>query len=162
MFRKFSAIAFLLVMTMVITLKHPVLGYCMCLDAYFTGGCACQSSMSASLKPTKSTDDDSDSNTSCCGSCASIVETQEPDTPPEPCDDCVKQLIVDVGQFHWQSSDNLPSDTETLLPAQPTFWTKIQTSHTAFYTPTAIRGDPPPDLARCDLPIFLMHSVFRL
>ncbi len=42
MIRKLTAVMFLMVMALLITLKNPVLGYCLCLDAYFTGDCVCQ------------------------------------------------------------------------------------------------------------------------
>lgn len=168
MLRKFTAISFLLVMTMVITLKHPVLGYCMCLDAYFTGDCSCQ----VALMDTSATASDQSTPPPkpCCSSCTSEAASQKPDTPttstqstePAPCDDCVKQLVVDVGQFYWQSLDDVPSDTETLIVPHPVQPEKTASPPIVFRASTAIRGDPPPDIVGYKRPIYLRHSVFRL
>lgn len=172
MFRKFSALAFLLVMAVVITLKHPVLGYCMCLDAYFTGDCSCQAASASSVDSASTTDQPKPCCTSCASKSASQVAEKPADvtsdsrstaTQPDPCDDCVKQLIVDVGCFHWQHSDDIPSDTEVLLPSMATVEKQTSKSPALFSPTTAIRGDPPPpDVVRYDLPLFLRLAVLRL
>ena len=165
MFRKFSALALLLVMTTIITLQHPVLGYCLCLDAYFTGDCNCQIVLSAS----ETAEDHSTETTAngCCASCNSQAKlASTPSALPKalspPCTDCIKSLILDVGCFHWDSMDHAPDASEAAksmaMPAQ------IDDSpFTAdFFAPTAIRGDPPPVVQCSNLPIYLRLGVLRL
>jgi len=156
--------AFILVMTMVITLKHPVLGYCLCLDAYFTGDCKCQfEKADQAVKPTA--DESSSSNcASCCG--VETVAKNQPTTekkPIIPCDDCVKQLVVEVGDYAWSGSDQLPANSEFPIPHLPfTLEDLSWSAHLTFYSPMSIRGDPPPGLHDSDIPHYLSHSVMRL
>lgn len=153
-------------MTMVITLKHPVLGYCLCLDAYFTGDCKCQLEQAAKPTDQPTTAEASSSKcTSCCGTEAADHKktTTEKQKPTEPCDDCVKQLIVDVGDYVWHGSDQLPVASEFTIP--PFSYSIIELSspsNLAFYSPVSIRGDPPPGLHDSDIPHYLSHSVMRL
>lgn len=161
MFRKFTALAFILVMAMVITLKQPVLGYCLCLDAYFTGDCQCQAEQA--IKPTAHASAPSNCS-SCCGT--DTVNNNQPPTekkPSIPCDDCVKQLVVDVGDYVWHGSDQLPTNSEFPIPHIP-FATKdlSWSSNLTFFSPLSIRGDPPPRLHDSDIPHYLSHSVMRL
>ena len=158
---------FILVMAMVITLKHPVLGYCLCLDAYFTSDCKC--SFEQAAKP--SVNESTPSNcSSCCGTEAADnhqatteKNTSNPPNSSVPCDDCVKQLVVEVGDYVWHGSGQLPASSEFPIPNTP-FATKdlSWTSNLTFYSPLSIRGDPPPRLHDSDIPHRLSHSVMRL
>jgi hypothetical protein len=150
---------FMLVMALVVTLKHPVLGYCLCLDSYFTGDCVCQSEEA----PTTS-----DSLTTfCCSSCeaneAAVVETDSESIPgiPTPCDDCTEHLNVDVGDFVWHSSDQVPDNAETLIPF-PAYLatTTLQIPTVPVGTTMQIRGSPP--IRWQNIPIYLRHSVLRI
>jgi hypothetical protein len=155
MFRKCTALAFMLVMTLLITLKHPVLGYCLCLDSYFTGDCVCQAEKK-SADPTAKQD-------SPCPSCCSTSEAENnEDIPaPTPCDDCTEHLLVDVGDFVWNVSDDVPSDTETFL-LTPTFdLCSVQLPLASLHTTASARGDPPPG-QNDGVPIYLRHRVLRL
>lgn len=179
MFRQFTAIAFMAVMTLLITLKHPVLGYCICLDAYFTGACQCQSQ---STNPADSSNlvrlsqFPRTSCKSCCtsktdkksvssiGSPLSSDESAQSRSENTPCDDCVKQLVVDVGDYHWQSSGDLPDAAESVI--QPV---SFQSAYHPWLCQQTIldgsmssRGDPPPGVHHSDIPHRLEHSVFRL
>jgi hypothetical protein len=167
MFRKFTAMTFILVMAMVITLKHPVLGYCLCLDAYFTSDCKCQFEQAEqAAKP--SVNESTPSNcSSCCGTEAvdnhQATTEKNPSDSSLPCDDCVKQLVVEVGDYVWHGSGQLPANSEFPIPNIP-FATKhlSWSSNLTFYSPMSIRGDPPPGLHDSDIPHYLSHSVMRL
>jgi hypothetical protein len=164
MYRKFTAMAFILVMAMAITLKHPVLGYCLCVDAYFTGDCQCQAEQAA--KPT--VNESSSSNCANCCGVETVAKNQpatenKPSTSSLPCDDCVKQLVVEVGDYVWHGSDQLPADSEFPIPHLPFALADLSwSSHLTFYAPMSIRGDPPPGLHDSDIPHYLSHSVMRL
>lgn len=170
MIRRFTAFTFLLVMALTITLKHPVLGYCMCLDSYFTGACECQV-VTVTVKVTESPESSADANCpSCCSasSCETSSESIECSDISEesaPCDDCVKQLVIDVGEFIWHGSDKLPIDVATTLPPtlllSPEF-DLLLAANFSYYTPMSIRGDPPLGIYHSDLPHYLSHSVMRL
>ena len=165
--RKILAIAFMLVMTLLITLKHPVLGYCLCLDAYFTGDCTCQSAELAPAATKKLSN-------SCCASCAETTQqdqtTQNTESAPAqpavskvPCDECTEYFNLDVGDFLWASSDQIPADSEWLTlntPAYPQSTTVVMSP--SFYTAAPIRGDPPPGTLSDSIPRYLRHAELRL
>ena len=157
MLHKFTAIAFFCVMTLLVTLKHPVLGYCFCVDAYFTGDCVCQldkETQATTLEPT--------CPSGCCASVLTDNSSENHSESQKPCDDCTTHLFVDVGDFVWHSSVDVPSDTE--LPYTPVL-TAIETmwvGHGSFPMPDSIRGDPPPLICQYSSPIYLRHRVLRL
>ncbi|MCP5536174.1 MAG: hypothetical protein H7A51_08045 [Akkermansiaceae bacterium] len=158
MLRKCTAISFLMVMIMLIALKHPVLGYCLCLDAYFTGDCVCQHETRPSAKRLGSAPTCPD----CCPD-QSQGNTDTPREPSEPCDDCTAHLTVDVGDFVWDNSNDTPADTgSTILP--PLAYAEPATAHPAAVIDyrKPIRGDPPPYPTVSKVPLFLRHSVMRL
>lgn len=152
MLRKVSAVTFMLVMAMVITLKHPVLGYCLCLDTYFAGNCVC-----APTGPTAE-------NTGCHG-CCSTSET-EGNQAPEPCEDCTNPLSIDTGDFVWDGSHKIPSENSSENPANTLLFSTEQSLTFQELTDAhmAIRGSPPPiDITlSTSVPIYLRHSVLRL
>lgn len=159
MLRKTTALSFMVVMTLLITLKHPVLGYCLCLDTYFTGGCVCEEQKPVTTNPSSDL-----SPTSCCSSCENTPREQTPDTPtaPGPCDDCTEHLSIDVGDFVWHSSCDIPSDSET--DAKPTAFDhdEAQQRQTIAQTAQPIRGDPPPVIRTGNTPMYLRYGVWRL
>jgi len=141
---------------MLITLKHPVLGYCLCLDAYFAGDCVCQTEEAPAV---------SDLLTSCCPSCQAneMAETNSESVPsvPVPCDDCTEHFNVDVGDFVWQSTDQVPDNAQTLIPFPAYLATAtLHTPSVSVGTTMQIRGSPP--LRWQNIPIYLKHSVLRL
>jgi len=159
MSRKISAIAFMLVMTLLITLKHPVLGYCLCLDAYFTGDCTCQT--------VQQTTTIQDPVAPCCASCA--AETQADPTSQDeagekaPCDECTHYFNLDVGDFLWDGSDQVPAGLETLALNTPAYPPSIVLAYSPrFSTAAPIRGDPPPETLIDSVPLYLRHLVLRL
>ena len=83
MLRRSTALSFMLVMTLLITLKHPVLGYCLCIGEYVSMDCACE----VEIKPV-------------CTNCDSPSCNTE---TPSPCDDCFSGLNIDVGDFVWEN-----------------------------------------------------------
>ena len=143
---------FMLVMALLITLKHPVLGYCMCLDSYFSGDCVCQ------VEETKS--NDTSPSSGCCASCETDTSQESP-TAPTPCDDCTEHLNVDVGDFVWQITDPVPDNAQTLIPF-PTYLTSsdLHVPSNPVGTTMQIRGSPP--LRWQNIPLYLRHSVLRL
>ncbi len=151
MFRKTTAVMFIAVMAMLIALKHPVLGYCLCLDSYIAGDCVCEVEKPAT---------DSASHDSSCNTCCSETESHN-DPASSPCDDCTQHLMVDVGDFVWQVSDKIPSDTETLLPPHDFDLRSVQLPLASLHTTAPARGDPSPGLTG-RTPIYLRHSVLRL
>ncbi len=149
MLRKISAVIFMLVMAMVITLKHPVLGYCLCLDTYFAGNCLCQSAVPT---PEQST----------CQGCCSTSDTSE-DNIPTPCDDCMQSLSIDTDDFVWDNSYKISSEHGSPAPffATNQFLTWRELAGTAI----AIRGSPPSEEdhpLRNRAPIYIRHSALRL
>ena len=163
MLRKITAVIFMLVMALLITLKHPVLGYCLCLDAYFTGDCVCQVEKPAAPAVSQ---DSASTCPSACANCALQVENEnsvDTDSQPLPCDDCTKHLNLDVGDFVWQSTAYVPADTGFWLPLPAAFAPDaVQFSLVLKDTPMSIRGGPPPGLIDDGLPLYLRHSVLRL
>lgn len=160
MFRKFTALAFLSVMTLLIALKHPVLGYCLCLDAYFTGGCVCQTAKLEKQQVSR-TDTAKPGCPGCCSPPAAEQTPQSPADPQDPCDDCTKHLSIDVGDFVWSVSDGVPDTPECQLPAVVCRPTDFPRSGSAAYAPASARGAPPPFLAQ-STPLHLRHCVLRL
>lgn len=158
MLRKTSAVLFLLVMTLVITLKHPVLGYCLCLDAYFTGDCICETTKNATSAP---------ASTACQGCCSTNDHAEY--VTPVPCGDCTKQLSIDTGDFVWNGSDISP-DSETSGISDPGAFSTgdyFCVSQTTPFMSGPIRGDPPPVthiplLSSQSLPLYLKLAVLRL
>lgn len=165
MFRKLSAVMFMLVMALLITLKHPVLGYCICLDAYFTGDCVCETQKKESVSTLKNGESP---HPQCCSNC--ITDESETDSSsatnnPSPCDDCTKHLNIDVDDFVWNASDQLPSDANDFPSLASNFSDQgAELPTTSVDTALPIRGDPPPELVQydTDLPLYLRHSVLRL
>jgi len=157
MLRKTTAVTFMLVMTLLITLKHPVLGYCLCLDSYFAGDCVCQAEETPVTSDIMST--------SCCSSCQAneVAEADSEPIPtvPSPCDDCTEHLNVDVDDFVWESTDQVPDNAETLIPF-PAYLatTTLQIPNVPIGTTMQIRGSPP--FRWQNIPIYLRHSVLIL
>ncbi len=159
MLRKTTAVMFMLVMALVVTLKHPVLGYCLCLDSYFAGDCVCQAEEVPAVSDIVTT--------SCCSNCQAneVAETETDSTTvpgaPTPCDDCTEHLNVDVGDFVWHSTDQVPDNGETFIPF-PAYLatTNLQVPSASVGTTMQIRGSPP--LRWQNIPIYLRHSVLRL
>lgn len=144
MFRKSSALMFMLVMTLLIALKHPVLGYCLCSDAYITSSSSCFSN-----------------EASPCSGCSEI----KTNVAPEPCTDCVEHFSIDVDDFLWEASDDSTDTTKRVelpLVQYPSFDNIARNAY--IYSPTAIRGDPPPGVNENDIssPILLRLGVFLL
>ena len=146
-------------MTMVIALKHPVLGYCLCLDSYFTGDCVCQADQERSITT-------NDSPAQCCGDCATDVtqkSTASTAAESDPCDGCTQHLKVAVDDFVWQNSHDTPSDTSQPIVDQSQYFHETVKFHEAsYYSPVSIRGDPPPGWHHSELPLYLRHAELRL
>ena len=177
MLRKTTAMIFMLVMAMLITLKHPVLGYCLCLDSYFTGDCVCQVEKSQSTHSSVGNDNStangkSDSPCPTCCATSEIAECSSnsitdgnQDAPVEstPCDDCTEHFNIDVGDYVWHSSDKVPLNTEMVVAIPYNFAVQeLKIPSGSFYSPMSIRGDPPPGLHNTDIPLYLRLSVLRL
>lgn len=150
-------------MTMLITLKHPVLGYCLCLDSYFAGDCVCENETSPTISGI-------DTKQSCCSSCGESSSQGEFEAPivsspttVDPCDGCTEHWNVDVGEFVWNHSDDTPAAPEFLEPPvaifadEAIFDTLKQVASVA-----PIRGDPPPRLRNTTIPLYLRHAEMRL
>lgn len=149
----------MLVMTLLITLKHPVLGYCLCLDAYFANNCLCLPEK-ATHKPTPASKPAYQEN--CCSSTTASTEISP--EKQEPCEDCVELLALDVGDFVWKNTSPSPSDTEFhhLLPPAAFADKYLSPATASEHSVAAIRGSPPPDLYSGMPPLYLRHSVLRL
>ncbi|MBK1830832.1 hypothetical protein JIN77_08855 [Verrucomicrobiaceae bacterium R5-34] len=158
--RKISAVAFMLVMTLLITLKHPVLGYCLCLNSYFTGDCTCEVVQTSQTAP---------SGANCSSCCTDDHGIESIDIAKmTPCDDCTQRLDLNVGDFVWNTTVQLPSDDQDQFNdlTQPNTDPLLLAS---IFSPghAPIRGDPPPLAALASepyqgFPIYLRHSVLRL
>ncbi len=180
MFRRCSAVFLLMVMTLFITLQHPVLGYCYCLNTYFTGSCTCQ----AVKQVTRAAANDADSAmeqapASGCLSCCSgsenksslttsdpeAVVTSQSAAPLEPCDDCVESLVVDVGYYIWNASGKVPAEHQ-IQPEGPNPFHFITLSfqQRPQFVPHGLRAIPPPErpLIASSVPLFIDQCVFRL
>ncbi len=161
MFRQFTAVVFLLVMALLIILKHPVLGYCLCLDAYFTGDCVCQVEQAA---PAAASENLAPRCPDCCAQACTDDEQEAPSPKdPVPCDDCTKHLNVDVGEFVWHGSDKVPTDHGPWAPL-PALLAPDVTRFADVWPdiPTSIRSGPPPGMIGHDPPLYLRLSVLRL
>ena len=154
MFRKITASVFLIVMALLIALKHPVLGYCLCIDSYFAGNCACQ----AEQPVTTALD-----NATCPGCCPSGASGL---TAPEfaeqsPCSVCEEVLMVDVGDFIWHGGNEMPEGGESVATS-PAIADAASVLPKAYVKAAmSARGDPPPIL-RAGMPLYLRHSILRL
>lgn len=162
MLRKTSAATFLIVMTLLIMLKHPVLGYCFCMDTYFASDCDCACELVE--KPKAQPTDTSD----CCesGSCpmSSPSDSEEaPCNPESPCDNCTKHVSIDVGDFLWQNSSEVPSDTELWVAITPLVPADLDFADTSLPASISIRGKPPiVDCLAYSIPLYLRLGVLRL
>jgi len=154
MFRKTSATVLLLVMTMIITLQHPVLGYCICIDDFFTADCACE----VEPAPPKQI---SSCSTDCCES-SEMTEQQL----PSPCDDCNESLTIETGDFLWANANQFtPDNSEEVIDSSPILPSDELLSWQSLTAGAIqIRGSPPPDYSPqpSRLPIYLKHQAFRL
>ncbi len=152
---------FLLMMALLIILKHPVLGYCLCLDSYFTGDCSCQVEQAT---PAAASETSTPSCPNCCDeACANRLQEAPSPKDPAPCDDCKKHLNVDVGEFVWQGSDNIPTDNNSWVPLPASFAPDAEQFPVVLIdTPVSIRSGPPPGMIGDDLPLYLRLSALRL
>ncbi len=154
MFRKASATVLLLVMAMIITLQHPVLGYCVCIDDFFTAGCACE----AEPAPPKQV---SSCATDCCKSNGAAEQKS-----PSPCDDCNESLTVETSDFLWVNANEFtPDNSEQAIDSTPILPSDQLLSWQSLTAGAIqIRGSPPSDhcLQPSRLPIYLKHQAFRL
>lgn len=152
MLRKTLAITFMMLMTLLITLKHPVLGYCLCLNSYFAGDCC-------SIQEV-------DQPAPCSGCCSEVESTAHLATEPQkPCGDCAEILNIDVGDFVWNASNQLPdANQDSNTPPSIDFSNTLSAqAHQLAAAP--IRGSPPSgnlELYPQKLPLYLRHSVLRL
>lgn len=159
--RQFTAVVFLLVMALLVILKHPVLGYCFCLDSYFTGDCICQVEKAT---PAAVAEKSTPPCPNCCAeACANVGQEAPSPKDPVPCDDCTKHLNVDVGDFVWQGSDKVPADNGSWLPLPASFAPDVEPFPVVLIDiPLSIRTGPPPGMIGDDLPLYLRLSVLRL
>lgn len=150
MTRKLTASTCMLVMALLITLKHPVLGYCLCLDSYFTVNCVC-------------VEEDTPQNT--CNGCCDTSHTQNTHHSPQkptPCDDCTEHLTIDVGQFVWNSTNDIPADAESLFNIQAHQTNDSFIHLSPFFLNRNFRSNPPPDYLIRNFPLSSRHDVLRL
>ncbi|MBT8036837.1 MAG: hypothetical protein KJO21_04770 [Verrucomicrobiae bacterium] len=163
MLRKLTAVMFMLVMVMLITLKHPVLGYCLCLDAYFTGDCICRDADATSPASPAASESSVPPCSTCCADACSASDDPPTPQPSTPCDDCIKHLNVDVGAFVWQSSGKIPADTTSWI-SFPIVWSPHTPSFPVVLTDAtmAVRSGPPPDRIDDGPPLYLRNLVLRL
>lgn len=140
---------FMIVMTLLIALKHPVLGYCICLDSYSTTAC-CPIEEAKIL--------------ACCDD-ANHSDESPLHHDEIPCDDCFQSFNVDVGDFFWNSTNDVP-DAEMSDLAASSFTNSSRESYplTVFSIGLPARGDPPPGVNESSTasPLYLKHSVLRL
>lgn len=158
-FRKFTALTFMLVMTLLITLKHPVLGYCLCLDAFFAGDCVCQ------VDTKTITPDSQVKESGCCSSCetapAEAVSSELAEQTP--CNGCTEHLNIDVGDFIWQNTQYVSTDDSLTAPSPVSFEPQSLAYPKSHYSPTTpIRGGPPPGHLAHLPPLYLRLAVLRL
>lgn len=150
MTRNMLAVMFFAVMAMLIALKHPVLGYCLCIDSYYAGDCVC-----AVDTPTTATPP-------CSSSCSTCETSAGQDAAsPEPCSDCTQLLLVNVGDFVWHASDDIPSDSATPLTSPEYDLCSKPLPMASQHSTIRNRGDPPPDLFS-GTPLYLRNLVLRL
>lgn len=172
MFRKFSAIAFMMVMALLITLKHPVLGYCICIDSYFAGNCVCRAESNKQSFVKDPSQAESTKPSSCCSSCTSNLPDQtstanEDATHPseEPCDDCTEHLKIDVGDFVWNNTSAPPaaSALDDVSSYDHAVVTSVADSK-QYGIATPIRAGPSfIDIIYHDnVPLYLRNAVLRL
>ena len=162
MIRKFSAAIFILVMALLITLKHPVLGYCLCLNTYFTGDCVCKIEHKA---PSASQKKDPVDLPDCCSSCDLAANQESPPSDPSspPCDDCTEHFSIDVGDFVWSSPNEVPSDTETFTPVSFAKYDHLGAFSNPFNNLPYPYWESPPEVTfHQSTPLYLRHSVLRL
>lgn len=136
--RSFTVSAFLMMMTLLIVLKSPVLGYCHCIEGYFFGDCECIE------QPV------------CSSGCCS-------DTPNQtaPCDDCSDELAVDVGDYLWSPATEIPA--LDLLAATDFSAPGLHARPDVLITrDSTVRAHAPPHLACEGVPVFLRHAVMRI
>lgn len=141
MFRKPAALMFIMVMTLLVTMKHPVLGYCICNNSYNTSETTSPSEPSGSCL--------------CC--------THEAGNT-DPCEDCSMSISLDVGDFLWSTS--LDDDAHTVSvnspsPSLPNLLSSGELPRNVCSRVLDTRDTPPPGVNASDenLPIFLRHSV---
>ncbi|MGB0990916.1 MAG: hypothetical protein ACPG32_00430 [Akkermansiaceae bacterium] len=164
MLRKVSAVTLLLVMTLLITLKHPVLGYCLCVDSFFAGDCSCEVAQKAQKKTSSATQ----SCSHCCQETACNTPADGSLAPAAPCDDCSKRLSIDVDDFVWNGTVQVPNDPQLLDDGSSHYGADLVFSgaQAPAFASGPIRGDPPPHSvaipAYPGLPVYLRYSVLRL
>ena len=155
MFRKFTASAFLLVMGLLIALKHPTLGYCLCVDSYFAGSCDCRTEL-----PLKTASSDDAACSGCCPSSAYGSKTAG-FAAQDPCTDCEDVLMIDVGDFLWHGSTEVHEAGDSIATTPAFAQAAYQLPKALLKSAISARGDPPPTLG-AGIPLYLRHSVLRL
>lgn len=133
MIRRLSALFFLIGMMALVFFQQPALAYCTHTDQFFVSNCGCEEQVQSQ-----------------CSHC-------QEEKPSDPCDDCSEKIQLDVDDLVWfdlsiqapafVSSPVVDGEVEAI-----NFPTAIE------FSPSPIRPPPPPG----GVPLFLLHSVFRL
>ena len=135
-------------MVLLIALRLPALGFCLCQNDLVLNGSPCCTGPMGSSAPVSS---------SSCQGCESCPLTDS--GPCTPCEDCVVVLSLDPGDFLWSSGEGSPSQEEGAPPsfsraAEAGFSPPLRVSLPA----GLIRGSPPPGAFLA----FLRTQVLRL
>ena len=136
MLRKFAGSSFAAALLTLMVMKNVVFGFCLCQDQFILDRDTCCAEMAA--EPV-------------CG-------CENGDTPAVPCKDCVIDLQLEVGDFHWSADEFSPADQiATFLP--PFF-----IEQTSVFPPlVTLRLDPPVRGSPLGSPpLYLRQSVLRL
>lgn len=158
--RKLPALAFLLVMITLITLRLPVLSYCLCQETIKAGDCGCEISAQQATDPVPA----AVPNSGCSGCCSQqIPENTAPEpitTTQSPCNDCIKLLTFDPGDFQSMDSCNSPQKSQLTTPVSwppSPFLSLVNPS--CLLKQSSPRGDPYPPPSP---PLYLSLGVLRL
>lgn len=136
MLRKFAGSSFAAALLTLMVMKNVVLGFCLCQDQFIQDRDTCCAELAA--------------EPACC------CENEE--APPVPCKDCIIDLQLEVGDFHWSADAFSPADqVATLLPPPFTAQAEAFLPQTIVAFDHPVRGSPPGSP-----PLYLRQSVLRL
>lgn len=113
-------------MIMLIALRLPVLGFCLCENHVIVNDGNCCPEVICEQ--------------STCDSCPE----SKVQTGIEPCSDCVVVLSLDPGDFQWSAAQFSPAEEDaTPLPVPVSFHDDLFPKATSFSSAAPIRGSPP-------------------
>lgn len=136
MLRKETASVFILVMSILIALRTPVLGYCPDSEVFFLGGFDCHLSHSHDHEEDHHHRDHSE---------------------PSPCEENHEMISFESEDFLWNASGDL-GEAKMVLVGDAEFRSRTSLHFPRALTDVAFPSRPPPP----DEPVFLRFSVLRL